>query len=136
MKPVVRDLMILAGICLVAWGITWIQVHYRQLERKRAALIYDSSVDYDSAVRLMDTLEEIGLLSGAPRTFKLGRTQQVFELLVVVDPSVVANPQTEKMLKEAFKQVCAASFPGETAMVKFANPKLESFHLLVEPTAF
>ncbi len=136
MKGVVRDLVVFATICVVAWGLMHARLHNRLIEKRRAELVYTVDVDDELANRLVAQLEKEGVINGVPRTLMLGKNGGVWELLVVAEPSVVANPQVRAMLEKGFHSICAATFPGDLAMVKLTDQYLQSFYLAVEPTQF
>jgi len=136
MKTVGRDCLILLLICAATYGVTRIRLHSRLTERNRGQVVYTTSVKREVALKLMDGLEQVGILNGVPRTYHINRQNGIYQLLVVADPGILKNPQVEPALKAGFSDVCRRAFDGDKASVQLTDIHLTPFRLLLAPQRF
>ncbi len=135
-KSAGRDLIILSVICAMAWGLTRIRLHSRQIERMRAQVVYSTNISQEAAESLMDCLQQVGFLNGVPRTYHVDRLDNVIHLLVVAEPAILENPQVEVLLRDGFSEVCRTAFPGNQVTVSLNDTKLAPFKVLIKSQQF
>lgn len=135
-KSVGRDLITLLAICALAWGLTRIRLHSRQIERMRAQVVYSTNIRQDTAESLMNSLQQVGFLNGVPRTYHVDRLDNVIQLQIVAEPAILANPQVEVLLRDGFADVCRTAFPGNLATVSLNDENLAPFKVLIQSRQF
>ena len=135
-KSVGRDLIILAVICAMAWGLTRIRLHSRQIERMRAQVVYSTNISQEAAESLMDGLQQVGFLNGVPRTYHVDRLDNVIHLRVVAESAILENPQVEVLLRDGFYEVCRTAFPGNQVTVSLNDTNLAPFKVLIKSQQF
>jgi len=128
--------MILLIICAVAWSLTRIRLHSRQIEKMRAHVVFSTDFDQSTAERLMSSLEEVGFLNGVKRIYHIDLHDDVVQLQVVTEASIVADPEVEKLLQGAFSEVCRLTFPEQRVAVSLSDTNLNPFHELIPPRQF
>ena len=136
MKTVARDLLIFLVICGVAWSLTRVRLHAQQAERLRAQLVYTTDIERKTADGLLESLEKVGFLDGIPRTYFMEEKDNITELRVVADPSIIADPKVEALIGQKFAEVCQLALPDRLVTVSLTDTYLTPFHLVFEARQF
>ena len=136
MKSAGRDLVMLLVISAIAWALMQIRLHARQIERMRAQVVYSTDISLEMAESLLTGLQQTGFANGVPRTYHVGRLDNVIQLQVVAEPAILANPQVEVLLRDGFSEVCRTALSGNLVSVSLTDAQLVPFHTLIQSEQF